>query len=264
MTFPGSPRVIYEKNPLETVVSQLRFPPILRIAAETTVYQERVRERYPLLQERPGFDLGMMGLPPEVAKVVSAELPLALRGGHAVFDFATADEVWKISLSQDFLALTTVRYVRWEEFRAHLQFALQALLEEYSPAFFTRIGLRYRDVIRRPVLGLQGCAWTELLQPHIAAELSSPAVADAVVRAVHDVTINLEKGLGQVRIQHGLGEASDAADVSYLIDADFFTEERTETSHALERLDYFNSQAARLFRWCIRDRVHEAMGPRPI
>jgi len=265
MTFPHSPRIIYERNPLETVISQLRFPPILRIGAEIPAgYQERVRQQYPLLVERPGFDLGMMGLPAEVAKIITGELPLSLRGSHTVFDFAAPDEVWKISLGQDFLALTTVRYVRWEEFRERLQFALEALLQEYAPAFFTRIGLRYRNVIRRVILGLQEEAWGELLQPHIAAELSSPDIANAVARAAHNVTIKLENKLGQVRIQHGLEEAQDQTDAPYVIDADFFTDERTEVNHALDRLEYFNSQAARLFRWCIRDRVHEAMGPHPL
>jgi len=270
MTFPVSPRVIYQKNPLEVVICQLRFPPILRIDADSPVgYQERVRQQYPLLNERPAVDLGLalpaeLKLPPEVAKILGAELGSALRGSNTVYDFASADEIWKITLSRDFLAVTTGHYEKWEDFRARLKFALQALLEEFAPAFFTRIGLRYRDVIKRSDLGLAGRAWVDLLQPHIAAELSSPSVAGAVIRAVREVTINLERGLGQVRIRHGLIQGRDPADAPYIIDADFFTDQRTETGDALERLDYFNSQAGRLFRWCIRDLVHEAMGPRPL
>lgn len=268
MTFPISPRVVYRKNPLESVVCQLRFPTILRIDAETpAAFQERVRAQYPHLQERPAFDLGSalppgLGLPPEVANIINAEISSGLR--NMSYDFATADELWKITLHRDFLALTTTRYVRWEDFRAHLQFAVQALIEEYSPAFYTRIGLRYKDVIVRAALGLQGRPWSDVLQPHIAAELFSPDVAAAVVNAVHQVTINLEQGPGQVQIRHGLGAATNQDDVPYVIDSDFFTVQRTETSDAFDRLDYFNSQAGRLFRWCIQERLHDALGPEPV
>jgi len=271
MTFPPVARVVYEKNPLEAVICQLRFPPILRIGAEEPArYQERIRDRYPLLRERPTFDIGaalpeILSLPPEVAKLLNTELVQALPlGGQTVYDFLTADEVWTITLARDFLAVTTKMYRRWEEFRGRLEFALDALIAEYSPAFFTRAGLRYRDVIRRSTLGLQGLPWSEVLTPHIAAELSSPDVANAVTQASHQTTINLAGQIGQVRIQHGLGGGKDRDEVPYIIDADFFTEQRTETNDALGRLDNFNREAAWLFRWCITDRVHQALGPRLI
>jgi hypothetical protein len=47
-----------------------------------------------------------------------------------------------------------------------------------------------------------------------------------------------------------------------MIDADFFTEERLERENARARLNEFNREAGRLFRWSISDRLHDAMGPK--
>jgi uncharacterized protein (TIGR04255 family) len=64
MPFPDAPRVIYEKNPLETVICQLRFPAILQISATPPVaFQDSVRKVYPLFQEKPPLDIAG-GCPP--------------------------------------------------------------------------------------------------------------------------------------------------------------------------------------------------------
>lgn len=258
MPFPESARNIYNKNPLEQVICQLRFPPILRIESEPpAAFQERVRKDYPLFQEKRGT-ADAMGLPPELEKILSRDLPIRLN--EVNYEFTSADEIWKLNLAREFLALTTCKYENWGMFRDRFGVALSALIEEYKPPFFDRVGLRYRDVIRRSELGLDGVAWSELLNPHIAGELCSPAIASEIQAASHTVAVRLE-GSSHVRIRHGLARRKGLDEECYLIDSDFFSEERVETSHATELLDYFKKQAARLFRWSIRDRLHEAMGP---
>jgi hypothetical protein len=43
--FPESERIIYAKNPLESVICQLRFPAILKISSEPPVeFQETLRK----------------------------------------------------------------------------------------------------------------------------------------------------------------------------------------------------------------------------
>jgi uncharacterized protein (TIGR04255 family) len=100
-----------------------------------------------------------------------------------------------------------------------------------------------------------------LLKPHIAAELATD-LAGNVKEAEHVVLIALEHG--NVRVRHGLTKPAGSEEQSYTIDADFFAGDRTELKDADDRLDFFNQQAARLFRWCISDRLHEAMGPHAI
>ena len=258
MPFPDSRRVIYENNPLEEVICQLRFPSILRISSEApAAFQERIRREYPILRENQASPLAPE-LPPEIAKLMALEVT-----STTSYDFISADELWTVGLTRDSLSLSTRSYERWEEFREHLREPLDSFVEEYSPAFYTRIGLRYKDVIRRSTLGLEGVDWSELLKPHIAGALSSPDVADAIDNSVNQLVVRLENN-GRVRLHHGLAKHKPTKEPCYVIDSDFYTEQRTETKNAIETLDYFNRLSGRLFQWCIADRLHEAMRPRNI
>jgi uncharacterized protein (TIGR04255 family) len=260
MAFPDSQRVIYEINPLEEVICQLRFPPILRIDSEApAAFQERVRQNYPLLREKKG--LASLGLPPEIAKMLPAELPFrAVNGGY---EFLSEDEANTLSLTRDFLALSTRRYLRWERFSHDLQMPFQTLMEEYAPTFFSRTGLRYRNVIRRSALNLDNADWSALLRPYVAGELASLDVAGQIDEAASQIVIRLDDELGKVRLQHGLVKA-ETGEICYIIDSDFFTERKTEIRDVFRVLDEFNRWAAKLFRWCITDTLHNAMRPQPI
>lgn len=260
MPFPESRRVIYERNPLEEVVCQLKFPPILRIDSEPpAAFQETLRDAYPLLTESAATPLE---IPPAIAKMIAAELPGFT--GNRVYQFASRDDTWKVSLTRDFLAVSTREYKRWEGFRGRMAEALGALITQYKPAFFSRIGLRYRDVVRPTLLGLATINWSDLLEPHILGELSSKEVGPAIRLAARDVLVDLGQQGRQVRIRHGLGKVSSTDEACYVIDSDFYSEERTEVADVYEFLDFFNHYAGRLFRWCITRRLHELLGPHDI
>jgi len=257
MPLPDSPRVIYAKNPLDEVICQLRFPPILRIDSEIpAVFQEAIRGEYPLLQEQDV--LGQPGIPDQISKLLGN----IINRGTRTYNFISVDQLWQVSLTRDFLALTCKRYTRWEEFRAHLRLPLEALVAEYRPAYYSRVGLRYRDVIVRSKLDLANSSWSELLQPQIAAELSS-AIADRIQDVTRVFLLQLDEYAGKLNVQHGTA-SSEVKEQCYFIDGDYFTENRTEIANANETLDYFNRQAGRLFRWCITDQLHRAMEPTPV
>ncbi len=259
MAFPDVARVVYDNNPLEEVICQLRFPPILKIDVETpAVFQERIRGAYPFYKTKPAVKLPA-GLPPELAAVIAKELPLA--GGQTAHEFTSRDEKWILSLTREFIALTCRSYDRWENFKEHLREPLAALQELYNPAFFTRIGLRYRDLIRRSRLGLNQTSWAELLKPWIAGPYASPEVAGDSQRTAGELVIRLPNDRGLVQVHHGLVADESTGESCYLLDADFYHDQQTEPSHAIEHLDFLNKQSRLFFRWCITDRLHQAMGP---
>lgn len=263
MPFPDSPRVIYARNPLVEVVCQLRFPPILRIDSEPpSDFQEKIRHDYPLFKENQITDL-KLDLPHEIVKLSGGAFPSSLRAGRAAYDFISADEYWKIGLTREFIALTTTKYEHWQDFKNHLKTPLEVFTAIYSPPFYSRIGLRYRDVIRRSALGLKNTEWSELLQPHIAGELCSSDVMENIKGIAKQTQIYLANKSGMVLIQHGLVESPEG-EVCYLIDSDFSFSDRTEINHVSEKLDSFNQKSRRLFRWCISEKLHEAMEPRAI
>ncbi len=264
MPFPESPRVVYANNPLAEVICQLRFPTILRIGAGPLAdFQDKIRSEYPLyscLQE-PSFELPPLpkGLP-EAIKEMLPKLP-----GSATHKFSTVDSQRFISLSQDFLALTEHVYVKWGSFRSSMGMAENTLREIYKPAFYSHIGLRYRDIISRHNLGLTEANWKDLLQPHILAELGAQEVSDAIETIQTQSVIKIPDVLGgRVRLIHGLVRLRESDEQCYMIDADFSIERKEGLSEPFEILDKFNRLAGRLFRWAITDTLHSAMGPKTI
>jgi len=263
MGFPESPRAIFKKKPTEKVICQLRFPTLLRLDSESPAqFQERIRVKYPLLKERAVPELGL-NLPPEIRKILGSgsDVPIGLAGNHLAYDFSTEDEKWSATLTRDFIALSTNDYYRWEEFKDHLKLPLESFQEIYGPSFYSRIGLRYRDVIRKNDWGLKEVEWAELLQPHIGGELNAPGIGGAVQATSRTVVIGLEGGLGRVRIEHGLVDSKKTDEMLYQIDADFSVAQRTEVGDAGKRLDDFAREAGNFFRWCIKPRLYEAMEP---
>jgi hypothetical protein len=68
---------------------------------------------------------------------------------------------------------------------------LEALRRHYDPPFFTRIGLRYRDVVRRSRLQLAEMPWSELLQPWISSVLAMPEAAKHIQGVQTQFVLNL-------------------------------------------------------------------------
>lgn len=262
MTFPESPRVIYNRNPLVEVICQLRFPTILQVSAQPpAAFQEAIRHLYPVLEEKTQNPLAAFSaqLPNQVLNFLHQGLASPPR----IYEFASADGSWRVSLTQDALALTAFDYKRWEDFKRMFKPAIDALLACYRPAFYSRIGLRYVDLIRRSALGLTERSWHELVKPHVLGILGTDLSA-RVQMVSGEAVLDLEK-VGQVRLRHGLRREAQqglsAPEDCYVIDADFFVEARTETQHVDPSLDALNQQSGRLFRWCIQPLLHDCMDP---
>jgi uncharacterized protein (TIGR04255 family) len=257
---PESGRIIYRNNPLVEVVCQLKFPPVLRVESELPAeFQEAIRTDYPIYTE-PHASLIPEGLHPEIARLVGSILPAP---GGKTHEFISEDQTWKLTLCRDFIALKCSKYERWEHFRQRFRGPFDELVQIYRPAFFSRIGLRYQNAIRRRTLGLEGVDWGELLQPYIAGTLSSSISSD-VEDVLQVVSLRLPENRGKITMRHGLVRDSTTNEVCYAIDNDFYTEEKTLVADALEKLDYYNGYSGRVFRWSVKERLDRAMEPQPV
>jgi uncharacterized protein (TIGR04255 family) len=259
--FPEYQRVIYERTPLEFVICQVKFLPVLRIETDQQLmaaFQDALRADYPMFRQVTGFS-GAESTPPEVSKWLGAMVPAGFFGN--LLAFTSEDGSWEVTLTRDSLALTTKKYSRWEEFRNRLQRLIGCLQHEYTPPYFVRLGLRYRDVIRRTSLGLKDVGWSELLNSDMAGEFHS-SVSTYIQHVYRQLVLKLPREAAYVTINHGLIPTIE--EPCYFFDSDFATSQRTEINDAIGILNYFNRQSGRLFRWCIANRLHEAMGPRPV
>ncbi|MEX0804090.1 MAG: TIGR04255 family protein [Candidatus Binatia bacterium] len=255
MIFDETPRESYRHNPLREVICQLRFPTILRVATEVpTRFQEHIRERYPLYaNERPTETL-----PKEINEILAGVAsPISIKQ-QSVHKFETESRARLISLSQDFLAFSEKSYIRWSHFRGEIKAIEDAFRSEYSPAFYARIGLRYQNIIDKESLGLGDCPWAKLFDGSLLG------ILDAYEEGILDVRTHSLLRLPHspncyVRIRHGLTQLNKKQ--AYIIDSDFFTEERRDPENAFTILDEFNRLSARFFRWAISPVLREAMGP---
>jgi uncharacterized protein (TIGR04255 family) len=246
------------------VICQLRFPPILKIDAEIpAAFQDSIREDFPDLKESSAWKMeesqGVKGtIPLDVFRQILQSLP------EKNYEFSSENGQWKLNLTRTFIALTANSYERWERYREKLERPLKSLVEIYSPSSFSRVGLRYIDVIKRSKLQLCDVDWNELLQPYILGIRSSAEVGKYVQNIQSQYEVRLSDRESVVRIITKLVEAPEGGEECYMIDSDFYKIGKIDIDTAVNRLDYFNVRASRLIRWCITERLHQALGPQAI
>lgn len=260
MPFPESDRVIFEENPITEVICQLRFPTVLAIAAEAPAeFQDRLRDTYPIYVREDAASR----FPPEVAALVGG-LAAGMPSQGVTHRFENEDATLQISLTSEFVAITSRIYVRWEHFRSEVERAKEALEAVYAPAFYTRIGLRYQDVIDRKHLKLEDQPWSELVKPELLGLLSAEqSVSDSVMTTRSDNLVKMaEVPEAAIKLTHGIVDSSDGS--AYGVDADLFLAQRIGGEDVLGVLDTFHREAGNLFRWAITPRLHDALRPRPI
>ena len=258
MSFPESERIVFAENPLVEVISQLTFPTILAIAAEPpAAFQERLRDQYPIYERVGPFTAN---LPAEVSQVLAQfQLPTGLEA--MTHRFSTEDRSRQVALTRDFVALTVTDYTRWEVFRAALADVKTALEEIYRPAFYSRVGLRYRDVVDRERLGLTD-DWPALLQTAVLGILSAETGVRSGVRATRgEALVQLDDPPG-ASVKLVYGTEGPPENETYAIDADWFTLERSNPNDVLGLLDRLNHHAGNLFRWAITPKLRAALGSR--
>jgi len=260
MPFPEAPRVIYNKNPLDKVICQLKFPPILKIDTEVPdKFQERIRDEFPEFSEKaeiklPIFKSAQKNTPTEVLQSITPT-------GNKNYEFSSEDKVWTINLTRTFIALSTNKYKRREEFRKHLNVPLKALIDIYKPSAFSRVGLRYIDIIRRSELKLGDAPWSELLKSHVLWLLSSSDVNKNIRSFQARCEIELDDEISIARVMVGLVDGQESDEECFMIDTDFLTTKKTAIVDVDSKLDYFHIQGSRLIQWLITERLHKAMEP---
>ncbi len=260
MTFPQSDRVIFHQNPLEEVICQLKFPTILEISAERPAkFQNKIRGDYPLYEaDQPTF-------PKELEELVSG-LPIPKSAEGVTYKFIAPDGSKVVSLGSEFVAFIDTKYVRWEKFLREINRAQEALEEIYKPAFYTRIGLRYRDIIDREKLGIANEPWESLLKPSLLGLLGAQ---DNVGRHVDQIkteaSIRIEEVPGaRATIRHGIGRRINNNKEVYIIDIDLYTPERSISQDVSEILRRFNQLTGNFFRWAITSRLRDVLEPREL
>ena len=258
MLFAPYERLQYARSPLVEVICQLRFPTILSIGAnEPAAFQEAVRKDFPRYAAR------QEQVPPKVVKKGNAT---ALEPQKPItnYHFVSEDGRWKLNLTQNFIALSTLSYQRWEDFAARLDQPLAQFIQIYQPAFFERLGLRYVNAISRQRLGLADQLWDDLIRDHYVGILGQPDVEETeITKCSLDVETPLVGGY-RMKVHAGpglIGGGKTDKEVKFILDSDFSAAGQLTADSVPAKLEDMHRFALCLFRGAITDELHQAMGP---
>lgn len=258
MLFAEYQRYRYARPQLMEVICQLRFPTILSIGAqEPAAFQEAVRQDFPRYAAR------QEQLPPRLKPgnppTLEAQKPVTN------YNFLSADNTWKLNLTQNFISLSTLRYQRWEEFAVRLDKALAQFIQIYQPAFFERVGLRYVNAFSRKALGLEDSLWDDLIQSHFLGILGEPDVSEEDVNKCGvDVECALAGGC-RMKIHAGPGRIGNPKapdpEVRFVLDGDYSAAGQLSAEALPAKLEDLHRYAVCLFQGAVTRQLHSAMGP---
>ena len=261
MLFSDRARSHYPNAPLHEVICQLRFPTILTINnVEPADFQEAIRAEFPQYARRQDTAApkitGLGGPSPKVEQ----QPPVTN------YHFLSADGKWKLNLTENFIALSTLRYPGWPEFARMLDKPLASFIRIYKPAYFQRVGLRYVNLISRQRLGLEGTPWTELIAPAYTGPLQEEDVAeDSVLNCGCDLLLKLDSSC-QAKIHAGPGHvknntpnAPQDPEEKFIFDMDLSMNGQTPCTLAAAALETLHGHSTRLFEGAVTDRLRGAM-----
>jgi uncharacterized protein (TIGR04255 family) len=258
MHFPNFDRVEYEHNVLFEVVFQARFPEIMKIShGEPVEFQDIIRK-----EGYPEFSLNFPNMPPDIPE----EMKKMISSKREFFFFSEKRD-WQVSLSRGFVALTCIgSYSNYEEFKGRLNKLLYVFDKIYEPSYFSRIGLRYKNIVNRKILPLpDGEDIKEFIPEYIAPELRGDMSDDV---KSFEKTVQFDDSDIKSNVIHAYAEVTGIVcnrqinnEESYLIDIDCFYEEITRgIDDVIKRCDVFKETAWNIFQWSITEKLRRVMG----
>ncbi len=256
MHFENYERVEYKHNILFQVVFQARFPEIMRIQHEPPIaFQDAIRTE--------GYTETTHSLPSALPGIIPNQ---ALDIGKT-YHFLPEKKDWEIILSRDFISLNCHRNYRgYNDFRENLKKVLRIFHEIYTPSYFTRIGLMYRNMANGTFLPHLQQVNIESFIPEYIFPVLTTRMADHVLHlqtVSHFDDKKIKAGVTHTLSQLSgvFGQRRVTNEKSYLIDIDCFYERNVGVviDDILTKCDTFKRLERNIFEWSITEALREAM-----
>lgn len=243
--------------PLVRVIAQLRFPVILSVEQRDFVapLQEAIRSKYPVLRQDQTQE-PLLG-PSDVAPVKP----------QIAWRFSDAEGHWRVSLTPEFLALETTKYVSRSDFFGRLKEVAEALDEHVEPGQLDRLGVRYIDritgdavddiakLIRPEVRGITGT---------IAAEHAAHALSESMFE-LSDARVLARWGYLPPGATVDPAAIEPAKEKSWILDLDMFS--AAPMPFAVDRVvakaQRYAERIYTIFRWAVTDDFLVRYGGKP-
>jgi len=268
MRLQGYDRVVYTHNPIVEALCQARF---IRMPELTTPEG--------LISDLAS--LGYINSPTESPINIHVTVTGALVDSSPVTPpllsraFTTEDGMWLVAFNAESVTLACKKdYPGWNVLMPRFVQLYEVYKKWFSGAKTIRLGLRYKDIIDRETLNLAGCPWHELIEPFLLGALAFGAFADDEVITEDHVRSSLTQAAVKLdECSLGLNSALMRATLEpsktiFLIDADFFktadsgSELAATHTQLKQNLNVLHEHAGALFRRGIKERLHDALGPK--
>ncbi len=245
---PTFERVELQSPPLQLVVCQVRFPPILKLAAgqPPDEFQAGLKELYPVSSRDETIEItGGPGQPPRLFR-------------H--WKFEDKDSNWTVTLGDTFVSLETARYSRFRDFLDRFEQMLDLARRLYPIELRERLGLRYIDRISKEVNPALPDDWLQKVQSDL---LPLRALKGDGQAQKGQFESRFADGSCIVTIRSSFVEAGFAgADCdAFVLDTDCYSPQRADVSGIRECLERFKVTAYNIFRWAIGD-LHDCFALR--
>ena len=251
--FGSVPQSQHLRNaPLVRVLAQVAFPRIVKVREEAYIadFQEALRREYPNFTAEPFHG---------VAINIVDGMPQVQQHASTMWRFLDAENNWRVSLAQDFLALEVTRYSTRSEFLERMESVLTSLATTVRPTQVQRIGYRYVDRIADAV-SLHRLA--DLIRPELLGVLASSPFDSVdismseLIAATAEGKLIVRYGAAPKGFSHDPNLAPPTDVASWVLDVDSFSVNTAPVnflpSEICARLNGVANRAYAFFRWAVK------------
>lgn len=237
LSVPKVERRHFARNFISQAVCELRFPTLFELESDRPPadFVRAVRKEFPTYQP--------------VTDVKFSKDEIGQNRAHA---FKSRKERWTVNLKAASFSLETSHYDSFEEFESRLGLVLSAATRVIDTEFFTRIGLRYINVIPCGVREVGDWINQALVAPLASGFFGDP---DEYRQRVVGAT----EGGGGFLFNHGLGMDAKTGRPQYFLDYDFFVED-VPVDQALATVRKLHDAEHDLFRWSLGAKARQHLG----
>lgn len=251
LELPDPDTSLLPRSPLRLVVCQVRHDRTFAAVDATRVValHSELANRYPTITEAAMQTFGIVTGPGLGAQMTTPE---PSKG----WQFRSADESWTVTIQTEFFSLETSAYVDWSDYKQRLLEVMGAVRAHVGPVVEQRVGLRYVDEVRDPVV-TDPVGWGGWIDESLLGPLTHASFGPALRSTQQLLELEAHDAL-RVILRHGTVRVPGDKQWLYLLDHDCFRQQgrRFDVDALASTLDDLHRLALQVFQAAITPKLY--------
>lgn len=244
--FESQNTAAFRRGLVRNAVCELKFPTLMTLGERRppSAFVHALRKQYPNPDVVNSLTVG----PGSVGEQSIEHVLRSLKGD------------WTIVLKVNAIVIETSKYKGFDDFRERINQIVEAASKIIDSDFFTRVGLRYTNIIRSTDGTLHG--W---VSPMLLGPLERPEI-NGVYEYSNRLVMQTNDQDDGIIMQHGIRwnspeEPATKAVPDYVIDIDNFNG-ATEVKEVMQVIDRLHARSFDVFDWAIDEKTRTSLkGP---